>query len=414
MRFQRQWAAVWLLMLSTGLAPGCADPGPSGPTFEVSFDSTLAGSNGGEPARVELFILLDCESVVMGERFFPPPAPRAMVVRDGPSRPFGPDLRFGEFGLYGVAQDEDCAVVAAGCTPVTIDETTESLAITLSRFDAPGCAEDEFCALQTGRCEPGTGGAGGSGGSGGSGGAFGEGGTGGSSLTRVTEGLLALYDFDEGAGSTVFDQSGVSPPLDLNIEDTDNVTWSSGYLTTLDPGTKLQSADAATKLFSAIAPNNAITMEAWVRPSTLVATGTPPDRIVSMSNSSSNRNFLLGQDATEYAARYRTVSTDNNGNPTIRSTVATATLNLAHVVFTHAADGSEVFYIDGIENTTNVRPGHTTDPGDPSKGWQSTHPLVVGGETTSGREWLGELHLIAIYGRALSPEEVQQNFQAGP
>ena len=51
MRIQSQLAVFWLLVLGAGLMlEGCAEPAPSGPTFQVSFDSTLARSNGGEPA----------------------------------------------------------------------------------------------------------------------------------------------------------------------------------------------------------------------------------------------------------------------------------------------------------------------------------------------------------------------------
>jgi len=411
MRIQVQLAVSWLLVGGAGLVLGsCAEPtAPSGPTFEVSFDSSLARSNGGEPTRVELYLVDVCDSVPMGARAVPSVA-SAEIVRDGPATAFGDELPLGDFGLYGVAQDDDCAVVAAGCTPVTIDEATEELAVTLSRFDAPGCPDDEFCSRQTGECS-GAGGSGGfsgfggSGGSAGAGGTSGHGGSGGALPTRVADGLLALYEFDEGSGSTVADTSGVAPTLDLDIEDTGNVTWSTDHLT-IDTGTKLQSSGPATKLFSAIAPKNSMTLEAWIRPTSLVAVGTPPDRIVSMSDGSSNRNFLLGQDATEYAARYRTEG-ENNGNPTVYSSVATASLSLTHVVFTHSADGSEIFYIDGEENATISRTGGTTT-------WESTYPLVVANEVGGGREWLGELHLIAIFDRALSPEEVRQNFDAGP
>jgi hypothetical protein len=390
MRIQSQLAVFWLVVLGAGLMlEGCADPAASGPTFEVSFDSSLARSTGGEPTRVELYLVDDCADVPMGARSVDATA-ETVIVRGGSSGGFGPDLPLGDFGLYGVAQDDDCAIVAAGCTPVTISEDAQRFAITLSRFDAPGCPIDQFCSRQTGECSSGTGG---------------SGGTGGATPSRVTDGLLALYDFDEGSGDTVFDQSEVSPKLDLTIADTGNVTWSPGYLS-IEAGTQLESRRDARKLVSAIAPNNAMTMEAWVRPSTLVATGTPPDRIISMSDGSSNRNFLLGQDGTEYTARYRTEG-ENNGNPTIRSTVGTASLNLAHVVFTHADDGTEVFYINGEEDLTTSRVGTTNT-------WDPSYPLVVANEVGGGREWLGELHLIAIYDRALDSEEVRQNFDAGP
>jgi hypothetical protein len=392
MRIHAQLAVFWLLVLGAGLMlEGCAESTTSGPTFEVSFEPPPPGPRtgtpppGGPPTRVELYLVDDCSAVTRGTRTVAALA-MATIVRDEPGGAFPSEIPFGDFGLYGVAQDDNCAVVAADCVPVSIDESTRSLAITLSPFFVEGCDAEQFCSPQTGEC--------------------GTGGVGGPTPTRVSDGLIALYDFDENGGSTVFDQSGFAPALDLTIENTGNVTWSEGYLS-IESGTTLQSAEAATKLFSAVATANAITMEAWVRPSTLVAVGTPPDRLISMSNGSSNRNFLLGQDATEYAARYRTENSDNNGNPTFYSSVATASLNLTHVVFTHAADGSEVFYIDGAENATNARPGGTGN-------WVSTYPLVVANEIGGGREWLGELHLIAIYDRALTADEVQQNFDVGP
>jgi hypothetical protein len=39
--------------------------------------------------------------------------------------------------------------------------------------------------------------------------------------------------------------------------------------------------------------------------------------------------------------------------------------------------------------------------------------LAIGNELTNNRPWLGEVFLIAIYNRALSATEVQQNFGAG-
>ena len=428
MRIHAQLAMFWLLVLGAGLMlEGCAESTTSGPTFEVSFEPPPRGPRmeppppGGPPTRVELYLVNDCGTVTRGTRTVAALA-TATIMRDEPGGAFPSEIPFGDFGLYGVAQDDNCAVVAANCVPVSIDESTRSLAITLSPFFVEGCNAEQFCSPQTGECGAGAGGAGGTGGFAGTGGCGGAGGNGGfagvggfggvggvggvGGPTRVSDGLIALYDFDENGGSTVFDQSGFAPALDLTIENTGSVTWSEGYLS-IDSGTTLQSAEPATKLFSAVATANAITMEAWVRPSTLVAVGTPPDRLISMSNGSSARNFLLGQDATEYAARYRTEDSDNNGNPTFYSSVATASLNLTHVVFTHAADGSEVFYIDGARDRTNARPGGTGN-------WVSTYPLVVANEIGGGREWLGELHLIAIYDRALTADEVQQNFDVGP
>ena len=54
---------------------------------------------------------------------------------------------------------------------------------------------------------------------------------GGEPIVRVDEGLIVLYEFDEGSGATVSDSSGVAQALDLSIADPAHVTWSPGYLT---------------------------------------------------------------------------------------------------------------------------------------------------------------------------------------
>jgi hypothetical protein len=96
-----------------------------------------------------------------------------------------------------------------------------------------------------------------------------------------------------------------------------------------------------------------------------------------------------------------------NGNPTVFTTAGTATTALTHVVYTHSSDGAEVLYVDGVENQTFMRTGGLTP-------WDGTYPILVANEATRDRAWLGELHLIAVYDRALDVGEVTQNFMAGP
>jgi hypothetical protein len=66
-----------------------------------------------------------------------------------------------------------------------------------------------------------------------------------------------------------------------------------------------------------------------------------------------------------------------------------------------------VLYVDGVENQTFMRTGGLTP-------WDGTYPILVANEATRDRAWLGELHLIAVYDRALDVGEVTQNFMAGP
>jgi hypothetical protein len=384
MRITRGIPAFSYLIWATVAVIGCGGSEPAGPSFEVSFESMARSA---QAVRVEVYLVDSCEDVTLGTR--PVPAVASAYVRRDKAGALG-EVEPGNYGLYGVAQDADCAVVAAGCAPVTIAGAEDTVAVTLTGLQSEGCPIDLDCSLDTGECIDGTGG---------------TGGAGGDPLVRVDAGLILLYAFDEGSGSTVVDQSGVAPPLDLTIADPGNVTWAADHLT-INSGTTLSTAGAATKVFSAVEPKNEMTVEAWVKPASLVPVGTPPDRIISMSTSSSTRNFLLGQDAATYAVRFRTAG-QNNGDPTVSTTPASATTLLTHVVYTHESDGKEIIYIDGVANTTFTRSGdaHT---------WDSSLPIVVANEVGGGREWLGELHLIAVYDRALRADQVQQNFTAGP
>jgi hypothetical protein len=46
--------------------------------------------------------------------------------------------------------------------------------------------------------------------------------------------------------------------------------------------------------------------------------------------------------------------------------------------------------------------------------WNDAYRLALGNELNGGRPWTGELHLVAIFDRALNPTEIAQNFSAAP
>jgi regulation of enolase protein 1 (concanavalin A-like superfamily) len=64
-------------------------------------------------------------------------------------------------------------------------------------------------------------------------------------------------------------------------------------------------------------------------------------------------------------------------------------------------------YMDGIQHATTQAVSGTFS------NWNSAHPLILGNETTFDRSWLGTLYLVALYDRALSLAEIQQNYNAG-
>ncbi len=225
---------------------------------------------------------------------------------------------------------------------------------------------------------------------------------------RVETDLQVLYVFDEAAGDTVFDVSGVASPLDLTIADEGSVTWQDDGLR-IDSSTILSSTGAATKLIEACSTSNEITIEAWVTPESLEQNG--PARIVSLSADSTNRNFTLGQkyfappQGGQFEVRLRTTNTNANGLPAV-STFAQTENGRRHVVYTRSASGVVRFYLDGEE----VRKVTLTGT---SSNWSQTMPLLLANELQGDKPWLGTFHLVGVYSRALTAGEVAQNYDAG-
>ncbi|MDP6938105.1 MAG: LamG domain-containing protein [Planctomycetota bacterium] len=233
----------------------------------------------------------------------------------------------------------------------------------------------------------------------------------GSSEGRVSAGLLALWDFEDASNpSYVADVSGVSPALDLMVEDPGNTLWVPGVLSLNQP-TRLSSDGAATKLTSTLMGTGELTLEAWITPANVTQNG--PARIMTLSGGASTRDFTLGQGlwgsaATDsYNTRLRTTVTDLNGMPLIDTGGGVAKAKLQHVVYTRSADGTAKLWIDGQLELLTASPGMLQN-------WDTSFQFALGNEIGTSRPWLGGFHLAAIYDRALTDGEVQQNFGVGP
>ena len=221
---------------------------------------------------------------------------------------------------------------------------------------------------------------------------------------RVTTGLVVLYTFEEGSGTVVRDVSGVAPPLDLTIDDPSAVTWLPGALS-INASTIAASSAPATKIIDACVASNELSLEAWVEPADLVQSG--PARMITLSANTSYRNFTLGQDADQWVLRVRTTTGDTNGGPNLYDGPGTVTTSLVHVVSVRTAGGIAAMYVNGVETGTLARDGDFS-------GWDPTFRFAVANELTMDRTWLGRMHLVAVYCRALTAAEVRQNFAAGP
>jgi hypothetical protein len=220
---------------------------------------------------------------------------------------------------------------------------------------------------------------------------------------RVAAGLQALYTFQEGGGDVVRDVSMAGEPLSLKLSDVQAVRWSDQGLTVLAP-TLIAAERPPTKLIEAIKKSRAVTLEAWITPRDAHQSG--PARIVSLSSGTGARNFTLGQDGDKYDVRFRTTQSDGNGLPSLATSSGAVQTRLTHVVYTRDKAGKATLYVNGKEQGAREVAGGLSN-------WDANFRLTMANETTKDRLWQGTLHLIAMYDRALSPAEVQQNHAAG-
>ncbi len=226
---------------------------------------------------------------------------------------------------------------------------------------------------------------------------------------RVTANLQAEYRFDQGAGNVIHDVSGVQPSMDLVINNMNDVAWQPGGLQIVNP-TLIATPGPATRLTNSMRSAGQATVEAWIRPANTNQEG--PARIVGISNGPSLRNFTLGQGlwggqpSDTFNMRARSTTTNMDGMPMLTTGPGVATTGLQHVVYTFAPDGNETLYVNGQVVAQQYKGGNLSN-------WDPSYRLALGNEIGSSRPWLGEVFLMAMYDRALSHGEIQQNLNAG-
>jgi hypothetical protein len=163
-------------------------------------------------------------------------------------------------------------------------------------------------------------------------------------------------------------------------------------------------------VIDAVKTSNAITVEAWISPANTTQNG--PARVVTLSADPYARNFTLGQGVAfaggdRYDVRLRTTETSDSGIPSISTARGTLSAALTHVVYARDAAGNVQIYLDGLLITSDTVSGTFSN-------WEDSFGLGLANELTGDRPWLGEFYLVAVFDRALSEAEVEQNFLAGP
>lgn len=223
---------------------------------------------------------------------------------------------------------------------------------------------------------------------------------------RFENDVIAKWEFKTGSGTTAFDTSGVEPAMNLTLSG--NVNWIGGWGIQLLDGKAQSSTASSKKIYDTLTGTGEMSIEAWVVPANVTQEG--PARIVSYSGGSQARNFMLGQTLYNYDYQLRTSNTDADGQPALSTPDADEVLqaSLQHVVVTYDPVNGRQVFVNG-ENTgitDNVEVGNFNE-------WNDTYAFVLGNEVSGDIPWAGSIRLVAIHNRALSTEQIAQNFDVG-
>jgi len=229
---------------------------------------------------------------------------------------------------------------------------------------------------------------------------------------RYENSLIALYEFQTMDGDVAFDTSGVDPAADLTLSG--QIDWVGGWGINFKPnptsGSKAQASTTASRKFQRmIGATGEYSIEAWVVPANTTQENA---RIVSYAGSNTTRNFSMSQMMYNYEFFNRSTATGNNGSPQLSTDDADERLqaSLQHVVMTFDPVNGRRIYVNGQFTGDADRSGGGTI-GD----WDDSFAFVLGNETSAdpARQWLGVMRLVAVHNRALTLEQIQQNFAAG-
>jgi mono/diheme cytochrome c family protein len=228
-----------------------------------------------------------------------------------------------------------------------------------------------------------------------------------SSGGRFEQNQIAFWQFREGSGNLTSDTSGVAPAINLTL--TGDYEWVGGWGIQFHRGRAFGTGNASRKLYDRIATIGEYSIEAWVAPANVTQEG--PAEILSYGDGGVNRNFLMGQTRYNYEFLNTSSRTNSRGEPSLSTADADEDLQatLQHVVMTYDPVQGRRIYVNG-QFTGDVDPQAGATLADD---WASDHVFILGGDLGLSRYWSGILRQVAIHNRALTPAQIEQNFEVG-
>jgi mono/diheme cytochrome c family protein len=231
---------------------------------------------------------------------------------------------------------------------------------------------------------------------------------------RFEASQIALYEFKLNGGDTVIDRSGVSPAANLTLfgNPGTDYEWLGSYgIRFMTPQAKAQASPSdSDKLHQMITSTGEYTVETWVIPGNVAQMDT---NIVTYGRSASERNFALGQSLYDYEMFNRNISDQTNADATPLLTTnpagEIAQAALQHVVMTYDPTNGRQVYVNGVL----VDVGGDPIPGEGLANWATGSALALGNDVDFQRPWNGTIRLLALHNRALTLDQVRQNFDVG-
>jgi hypothetical protein len=223
---------------------------------------------------------------------------------------------------------------------------------------------------------------------------------------RYENAQIALWEFKTGSGLIAYDSSGVDPAINLNLSQA--VTWYGGWGITTNGGRAQGLTTTSTKLANIIQESGEFSIEAWVIPANVTQEDAS---IVTYSAGDMDRNFTVRQNLYDYRYLLRTSETSLDGVTEQLSTPDGADVlqaTLQHVVATyHPIDGRRIYVNGDLVSPVDPVPGGTLID------WQSNFAFILGSDASGNSSWEGTIRLAAMHRRALTQEQVTQNFDVG-
>lgn len=226
---------------------------------------------------------------------------------------------------------------------------------------------------------------------------------------RHSANQVALWEFKTGTGNQAFDTSGVEPQINLSLSGSYN--WVGGYGVAFTDGRAQATYQASQKLLNAIRTRGEYSVEAWVIPANVIQQN---KNIISYSGSSTERNFTIAQNEYNYQFYNRATTggaNANNGGPVLETDANDEDLQSSqqHIVMNYDPVNGRRIYVNGVDTGDS----DANDVGGLLTDWNNTHALILANELGQSNPWQGTFRMVAIHNRALTNEQIQQNFKAG-